>query len=330
MIPPAAPSSPGNVQIHLDSEAIPAMVAAAGRPAQFAFEEFLYGKISNEHTRRAYERALRKFMAWVEQNFPGTGMPEISPKMVRSYLEQYDGAIASRKLQLSALRHFFDICVTRHAMLLNPALSVRGERYRVEEGKTPEISIEEVRTLLHEIEADTLIGKRDRAIIHVLVYTAARVGAVANLNFGSLYSAGSSWMLHFDEKGGKSREIPVREDLYWAIFDYLEAAGLFHGLEAKGAPLFRSMLRKEGCFSGNRMTANDISRMLKRRFAAAGLGERYSAHSFRVTTITDLLEQDVPLEDVQKLAGHEDPRTTRLYDRRKKKIQRGIVEKISI
>ena len=53
-------------------------------------------------------------------------------------------------------------------------------------------------------------------------------------------------------------------------------------------------------------------------------------HSFRVATITDLLTQGVPLEDVQYLAGHADPRTTRLYDRRQKKVTRNIVERISI
>jgi hypothetical protein len=49
-----------------------------------------------------------------------------------------------------------------------------------------------------------------------------------------------------------------------------------------------------------------------------------------VTTITDLLEQNVPREDVQHLAGHADPRTTGLYDRRKRKISRNIVERISV
>lgn len=49
-----------------------------------------------------------------------------------------------------------------------------------------------------------------------------------------------------------------------------------------------------------------------------------------VTTVTDLLEQNVPLEDVQYLAGHADPRTTRLYDRRRRKVTRNIVERISI
>lgn len=74
----------------------------------------------------------------------------------------------------------------------------------------------------------------------------------------------------------------------------------------------------------------DICRMVKRRLKDAGLSVRLSPHSFRVTTITDLLEQGVALEDVQRLAGHADPRTTRLYDRRDKKITRNIVERISI
>lgn len=52
--------------------------------------------------------------------------------------------------------------------------------------------------------------------------------------------------------------------------------------------------------------------MMKRRLEAAGLPGRLSADSLRVTTIADLLEQGVPLEDVQRLAGHAEPRTTRV------------------
>ncbi len=78
------------------------------------------------------------------------------------------------------------------------------------------------------------------------------------------------------------------------------------------------------------MTADDMSRMVKRRMRKAGLPSRLSPHSFRVATITDLLAQGVPLEDVQQLAGHADPRTTRLYDRRQRRVTRNIVERISI
>jgi integrase/recombinase XerD len=78
------------------------------------------------------------------------------------------------------------------------------------------------------------------------------------------------------------------------------------------------------------MTAGDLGRMTRRRFKDAGLKGQLSPHSFRVTTITDLLAQGVPLEDVQYLAGHSDPRTTRLYDRRQKKVTRNVVERITV
>ena len=70
--------------------------------------------------------------------------------------------------------------------------------------------------------------------------------------------------------------------------------------------------------------------MLKRRLLGAGLSTEFSPHSFRVCALTDLLNQDVPREDVQHFAGHADARTTDLYDRRKKKVTRNIVERISV
>ena len=70
--------------------------------------------------------------------------------------------------------------------------------------------------------------------------------------------------------------------------------------------------------------------MLKRRLAAAGLPVMLRPHSFRVLVVTDLLQQNVPLEDVQYLAGHSNPQTTQLYDRRRRRVTRNIVERISV
>jgi len=80
----------------------------------------------------------------------------------------------------------------------------------------------------------------------------------------------------------------------------------------------------------NRMTAGDMGRMVKRRIRDTGQPGRLSPHSFRVYVVTNLLEQGVPLANVQYLAGHADPRTTRLYDRRQHRVTRNIVERISI
>jgi site-specific recombinase XerD len=306
--------------------AFPALVEQAGAAAQFAWEEFIFGKLRNPHTRAAYERAIRQFLKYCELR--GKELPSVSPRDVGDYLDSLDYAAATKKLHLSGLRHFFDTLVTRHVIVLNPAASVRGERLQVVEGKTPEISIQQARRLMRSIDTSSVIGLRDRAIIGILIYTASRVGAVAKLRVGDFYDIGDQHCLRFREKGGKQREIPVRHDLQGFISDYVAAASIAG--EPKASPLFRTFVRRTRVITENGMTSGDMGRMVKRRIRSAGLSDRLSPHSFRVTTITDLLSQGVPLEDVQNLAGHADPRTTRLYDRRQRKVTRNIVERISV
>ena len=75
--------------------------------------------------------------------------------------------------------------------------------------------------------------------------------------------------------------------------------------------------------------AHSMRQMMKRRLVEAGLPQLFSPHNF-VTVVTDLLNQNVPLEDVQYLAGHSNPRTTQVYDCRRRRATRNIVERISI
>lgn len=312
------------------AEVLPDIIRRAGKAAVFAAEEFFFGKLRNPHTRAAYLHAVKRFLAWCEQL--QLELHQITPKLVGQYLDEpreHETSISARKQHLAALRRFFDEQVTRHAVILNPAASVRGERYQVVEGKTQEeITVPEARELLASLDAANVVGLRDPAIIAILIYAASWVDTVAKLKRGSLYNAGDWWMLHFDEKGGKSGEIPVRLDLEQFLFEYIDAPAIRHA--RKETPLFRSAARKEKRLTANAMHVNDVCRMVKRRMKDAGLASRLSPHSFGVTTITDLLEQGVPLEDVQHLAGHADPRTTQLYDQRQKKITRNIVETISI
>ncbi len=310
---PSGPVTPRNA---------PAIVKAAGKSAEFAWEEFFQAALANAHTRKNYMHAVRKFLAWVEER--GLELSRIAPGDVGEYLQCLELAVPTKKLHLAALRRFFDRLVNRHACIINPAATVKAERYAVIEGKTPEIGPDPARTLLKSIDVSSPVGLRDRAVLAVLVYTAARVGAVAKLTLKNLVYDGSQYTLRFSEKGGKSREIPVRHDLEGFLLEYVRAADITEG------PLFRTANRKARPLTKNAMTGIDICRMMKRRLKAAGLPGHFSPHSFRVTTVTDLLEQNVPLEDVQYLAGHSDPRTTRIYDRRRRKVTRNIVERISI
>jgi integrase/recombinase XerD len=110
-------------------------------------------------------------------------------------------------------------------------------------------------------------------------------------------SGGNRWWFRFDEKGGKARTIPARYDWQSYVDVYIATAKL--GKDLGEAPLFRSTVRKTNRLTPLPMAANDISRMVKRRLRDAGLPSRQlSCHSFQGTTITDLLTQGVPLEDV--------------------------------
>lgn len=309
-----------------EGEGIPALVARAGGGARFAWDELFAAELRNPHTRRAYRHAVRQFLEWCEAH--ALELRQITPGLVGTYYDRLPVSIPTKKQHLAALRCFFDRLVLRHAVALNPAASVRGERYRLAEGKTPEITVEQERLLLGSIRVEDVAGQRDRAIVAILIYTAARIGAVAKLRIGGFTHDGSQWVLDFFEKGGKARIIPVRDDLSRFLSSYMEIAGL--RAAPRDQPLFRRLDRVSGAVKPQAMTADDMGRMLKRRMAVLGFPTELCPHSFRVATITDLLSQGVPLEEVQHLVGHADPRTTRLYDRRPKRVMRSVVDRISV
>ena len=319
IVPPGTLASSGG-------PALPSLVERAGAAGRFAWDEFFFAEHHNPHTHAAYSSAVRRFLAWCEGE--GVELASITPGMVGRYLASLGDSAAKRNQALSALRGFFDRLVQRHVVMLNPAASVRAVKETVVEGKTPEITIDQARRLLASIDTGHVVGLRDRAILATLAYTAARAGAVAKLRLGDLQSDGTQYVLRFREKGGKSREIPVRHDLERYILAYIVAACIAG--EGKDTPLFRSAVRRTRQLTGLSLSTKTIGELVKRRLKDAGLPLRLSPHSFRVTAVTDLLTQGVPLEDVQYLAGHSSPRTTGLYDRRQKKVTRNIVERISI
>ena len=85
---------------------------------------------------------------------------------------------------------------------------------------------------------------------------------------------------------------------------------------------------KTGKLSRRPLVRTDAAEMLKRRLKQAGLPAHYSPHSFRATGITNFLENDGTLEAAQRIAGHADSRTTKLYDRRGQKVLLEDMERI--
>src|SRR5580692_9746108 len=306
-------------------ENLPAAIGRAGDAAAWRFLEFFTATIRNKNTRAAYAEAVGQFFAWCEKHRVRT-LPEISPIVIASYIENHPGAAPTVKQHLAAIRMLFDFLVTGQIVPMNPAASVRGPKHVVRRGKTPVLKADQARMLLDSIKTDSIIGLRDRAIIGLMCYTFARVSAMVNMNVEDYYDNGKRWWVRLHEKGGKRHEVPCHHNAEAYLDAYLVAAAIRGD---KKSPLFRSVDAKRR-ITANPMARTDVLRMVKRRSLAAGLPSSTCCHTFRATGITAYLENGGTIENAQAIAAHESPRTTKLYDRTSDDITLDEVERIAI
>ena len=321
----AAPVTAPKLQ---SSIAVPMMIANAGDHAARRFLEFFAAQIRNKNTRMAYHRATCHFFAWVEQHQIGE-LADIEPIHVAAYIEvlQTTAVKPTVKQHLAAIRMLFDWLIIGQVLAVNPAHAVRGPKHVVKRGKTPVLTEEQARGLIQSLDTSTLVGLRDRALIGVMTYTFARIGAVVALRVEDYYPAGKRWWLRLHEKGGKRHEMPAHHKLEQFIDEYLDAAGI---RDAGKTPLFRSAIGKTGRLTDNAMHRVDAYQMIRRRTAEAGFKIKLGCHVFRATGITAYLEKGGTLENAQLMAAHESPRTTKLYDRTRDRLTQDEVERIRL
>jgi site-specific recombinase XerC len=307
---------------------VPGIIADAGEHATRRFLEFFAATIRNRNTRTAYLHAAGRFFAWCERHHIGQ-LADIEPLHVAAYIEALgkDFEKPTVKQHLAAIRMLFDWLVTGQVVATNPAHAVRGPKHVVKTGKTTVLDADQARKLLDSIDTSTLVGLRDRALISVMTFAFARIGAVVAMRVEDYYPMGKRWWVRLHEKGGKRHEMPAHHNLEAYLDAYIDAAGI---RDDGKAPLFRSAAGRTGALTEKPMNRVDAWRMIQRRAADLGFRVRIGCHTFRATGITAYLEADGTLENAQAMAAHESPRTTKLYDRTGDQITLDEVERISI
>ena len=304
--------------------------------------EFFTAQINNDHTRKAYLNATRRFAEWCDAHGIAR-LADVEAFHVAALVKDLQGEFSAPtvKQHLAALRMLFDWLVTGHVLDVNPAHAVRGPKYVVRKGKTPVLTAEEARELLDSIktvrktkrkdgtesEEPSLVGLRDRALIGAMVYTFARVNAVLQMKVRDYFVQGRRGWVRLHEKGGKEHEVPCHHSLEQYLDEYIAAAGIAGDLDG---PLFRTAAGRTGLLTGNPLWQQDAYRMIQRRAKTAGIQTRIGNHTFRATGITAYLKNHGTLETAQHIANHESPRTTMLYDRRQEEISLDEVERIAI
>jgi len=285
-------------------------------------QKVLLNGVSNENTRRAYSRALEQFMEWYSKK----GNGELSRQVMRGYrawLESSGAASSSVNQRLSALRRMFR----------NAAVAGFVDREKAEDAAQVEntralgvragnwLTTEQATALLFAPAEDTLKGKRDRAILAVLVGCGLRREELVLLNVGEVQLRDDRWVIpHLVGKGKRVRLVPVppwvkeRLDLWTTMGEIREKR------------IFRAV-RKNGVVSSESLSATAIWKIVLHYAGKAGI-KHLTPHDLRRTCAKLCRRLGGDLEQIQFLLGHSSIQTTEKYLGGEQEIKKAVSDRL--
>ena len=274
-----------------------------------------FANLSNAHTRRVYESAIKDFMG-----FTGIVRPKEFRTVTRAHIIAWRDQLTGRGLGGSTIRHrlaslgsLFEYLCEKNAVTHNPAKGVERPKTESGEGKTPPLGDHQARKLLDAPKTATIKSKRDRAILSTLLFHALRRDALCKLKVRDFRHARKSVPhLKVSGKGGKTRYVPLHPGTNGLINDYLDAAG--HGTDESGA-LFWPVRNNSTGTMDSAITADGVYKLVQ--WYSAQLGFEIGAHALRATAATNALDHQADIAKVQEWLGHANIATTRIYDHRR-------------
>jgi len=194
---------------------------------------------------------------------------------------------------------------------------VKGFKVEGDETTHTALSKPQAKDMLESIDQSTKQGKRDYALILMLMKTGLRRAELVALNRADIKMMDGHHVAVIEHgKGDKRRVVKLRVDVYRALEDYLNARG------QEGESLFVSFRRGDHPTSC-RLTDKAVESLVKKY---APRGTELTPHGLRATFATLALEAEAPLHQVQYALGHADPRTTERYQRRKLNLDNNAVD----
>lgn len=254
---------------------------------------------------------LRQFMEFLQK----TDLAAVTADVVRRYahaMTRAGLAPRSRARRIVAIRRFYAYLVETGRLDANPAQSIRPPR--VPE-RTPNFLLpEEVGALRRAIPRHDR-GLRDRAIIE-LGLQSLRISEILNLDLVDLLL--DRRQLKITGKGGAEAIQPVSEDAVQAVESWLArrpvcaSRAVFIPLPPRGA---------------RRLHYTTVEKALARYLKDAAIERRLRFHDLRHTAGVTLADRGVPLQYIQDILRHKDPKTTRVYTKVARERLSEVVER---
>lgn len=272
---------------------------------------------------RIYANDAKKFARWIQdQGLTVEGLTRSHIIAYRGYLdEHYAKATAAR--MLSVARRILGEQVYNGVLAGNPAKDVKGFTL---DNESPHISLtkEQAKQLLASINKSTPEGKRDFALIYLLLRTGIRRSECVALNIGD-FSRDQGHIVATVKhgKGDKRRKVKILPEVFRALENYLEATG--RDIASLDDPLFVGIGSR---WQGHRITDKFIERLV--HTVGQQIGITLTPHDLRASFITLAIEGGATLLQAQYAAGHSDPRTTERYHIRKLNLDDNAVDYIKL
>lgn len=279
------------------------------------FEEHLkYERNVSEHTLRNYMSDLKQFHDYLCPVEPSGKRREIDihhvdhitirEYLARFYKDHHKKTSIARKL--ATLRSFFKFLCREQILEMNPAKLVSSPRL---EKKLPKVlSIEDVIRFIEAPDLETVLGKRDRAILELLYGAGIRVNELTRLNLADVDYKNQS--IRVRGKGRKERIIPFGSKAKEALEMYMEVRGDLL-LESPVDDRDPEILFYN--YQGTRITTRSVGRMVDKYLKECALSLDLSPHSLRHSFATHLLSNGADLRAIQELLGHARLSTTQIY-----------------
>jgi integrase/recombinase XerD len=299
-------------ELEVTGRTLPAMPPASADDLLARLTRAWLTRYDSPHTRAAYERDLRGWLAWCQQ----ARVHPLDARVMHTdawLASQRDAGAARRSIarRLSAVRSWYDYLIRNTAadevplVTVNPADTANRPQVDRDDSPTVGLSREEAGRLITAADAD---GLRSAAVIRLMLTNAVRCEVITSARVADYGSDRGHRVLDSTVKGGRRKRDPVPPPTARAIDAWLDSRGGYWPADllfvtGKGRPLSEVYLFR-------------LVRRLARRAGIETAG-RLSPHSLRHTAITEALDATHDLRRAQDLAGHADPRTTRLYDLRR-------------
>lgn len=259
-------------------------------------------KNASNHTVTNYQRDILQFLLFSCDDV--TAVDDVNRSMLRrylAYLQQGGYARSSIARKLSSLRSFFRYLVREGVCSENPLQNLSTPK---QEKFLPGFLYPDDCISLLQAPQDSILGKRDRAILELLYATGIRVSELVGLGMHDV-----DWRQGYVRvfgKGAKERIVPVGKPACLALEDYLNSSRQQLAKEGNERAFFLNKL-------GGRLSDRSVRRLIDKYVSQVAIDQHVSPHTLRHTFATHLLDNGADLRSVQELLGHASVSSTQIY-----------------